>query len=108
LELLNGDIKRLREAGYSLQQIAEKRGVTRERIRQVINKYYPGTEPKTLKETEAARTFGVLEFILWKLRGRGLVHPMKIDHFYRYNEKTLVEAGKAIVSLLLHIAEFIS
>jgi hypothetical protein len=50
-ELLNGDIKRLREAGYSLELIAEKGGVTRERIRQVINIYYPGTRPKTLKKT---------------------------------------------------------
>jgi len=97
LELLNGDIKRLREAGYSFELIAEKGGVTRERIRQVINKYYPGTEPKTLKETEAARTLGVSGSILGKLRRQGHVHPMKIGHFYRYNEKTLDEARNAMV-----------
>ncbi len=97
LELLNGDIKLLREAGYSFKLIAEKGGVTRERIRQVINKYYPGTKPKSLKETEAARTLGVSEYTLWKLRRQGLVHPVKIGPFYRYNEKTLDDARKAMV-----------
>lgn len=97
VELLDGEIKRLREAGYTFQQIAEKGGVTRGRIEQVIKKYYPGTEPRTLNEKEAAKLLGIPYDTLLRLRRNGLVHPVKLGRFYRYDGKTLEEVRKAMI-----------
>lgn len=91
MQLLDGEVKRLREAGYSLEQIAEKGGVTRERIRQIINKFYPGTKPKLLSERQVAKTFGVSAPVIGNLRTRGVTHPVRIGNVYRYDEKTIEE-----------------
>ncbi len=96
IEFLDGDIKRLREAGYTLQQIAEKGGVTRERIRQIIERYYPGVEPKLLLQSEVAKRFGVPRSTLEGFIERGLTHPIKRGSRYRYDDKALEEVKKAL------------
>jgi len=89
IQSLDGDIKQLREKGYSLEYIGGKGGVTRERIRQVINKYYPGTKPKSFSESQVANMLGISTDILRDRRKKGLVHPVKIGNTYRYDEKIL-------------------
>lgn len=96
MELLDGEIKLLREAGYSLEQIAEKGGVTRERIRQLINRYYPGVKSKLLSERQVAKTFGVSPSTISSLRRRGLIHPVQIGDTYRFNEKAVEEVKTAL------------
>lgn len=96
MELLDGEIKLLREAGYSLEQIAEKGGVTRERIRQIINRFYPGVKSKLLSERQVAKTFGVSPSTISSLRRRGLIHPVKIGDTYRFDEKTVEEVKTAL------------
>ena len=58
MQLLDGEIKQLREAGYSLEQIADKGGVSKERVRQIIKKFYPGTKQKLLSQRQVAKRFG--------------------------------------------------
>lgn len=96
MELLNGEIKLLREAGYSLEQIAEKGGVTRERIRQIINRYYPGVKSKLLSERQVAKTFGVSPYTINSLRRRGLIHPVPIGDTHRFDEKAVEEIKAAL------------
>jgi hypothetical protein len=89
VELLDGDIKKMREAGYTLSQIAQRGGVTRERIRQVINEFYPGTKPKTLTELQVAKKLGVPSRIIKDLRIKGVIQPIIIGDSYRYNGRIL-------------------
>jgi len=98
-QLFGGEIKRLREEGYSLQQIGEMVGVTRERVRQILNKYYPGTKPKLLSTRQVAERSGVPESVIRKLRRSGLIHPARMarnSNSYRYEEKTLQEVKIAL------------
>ena len=96
IQLLGGEIKQLREAGYSLKQIADKAGVTRERIRQIINKYYPGTKSNLLSEPQVANTFGVSSTLIRNLRRQGLIHPVRIGNAIRYNKKAIEEIRTAL------------
>lgn len=96
IELLDGDIKKMREAGYTLAQIAQRGGVTRERIRQVINTFYPGTKPKTLTESQTAKMLGVTLDIIKGLRIKGVIQPIKIGAFYRYDRKNLRKIKAAL------------
>ena len=91
MQLLDGEIKQLREAGYSLEQIADKGGVSKERVRQIIKKFYPGTKPKLLSQRQVAKRFGVSPGTIANLRKRGLVCPVRIGNTCRYDEKTVEE-----------------
>jgi hypothetical protein len=96
-EILGSEIKTLREEGFSLEYIGKKEGVTRERIRQVINKYYPGIKPVSFSESKAANILGITTEILRKRRIQGLIHPVKIGQTYRYDEKT-TEAARLLLN----------
>lgn len=96
MQLLDGDIKRLREEGYTLQQIGEKGGVTKEWIRQILKQYYPGTKSKVLSESQTAKILGVSITKIIHLRRKGLIRPEKTNKNYRYDEKTIEEVKKTL------------
>ena len=96
IELLDGDIKRLREEGYTLSEIAKKGGVTKERIRQVISQFYPGTKPRVYAESKAASMLGISTYKIGALRKQGLIHPKKYGRIYRYDKETLKEVRMAL------------
>ena len=59
-EEYGGLIATLRSGGSTLQQIGERLGVTRERVRQVLREHFPDCSPP-LGTREAARTLGMSE-----------------------------------------------
>ena len=84
----NGLIKDMRESGLTLQSIGNHIGRTRERVRQILNEFYPDTQrPKT--ENQVACLLGSSNTALRKLRGKNILNPKHIGHCYIYDEKDI-------------------
>lgn len=96
IELLDGSIKELREAGYSLEHIGKKGGVTKERMRQVIKKYYPGIKPKLPTERQVAKMLVISPIVIVNFRNKGLIKPTKFGPLYRYDKKTINQLKKLL------------
>ena len=97
----DNQIADMRRQGYSLQQIGDSVGVTRERIRQLLKrKIRRLIEPIVCNEDEAARRIGCNSIVLVHLRKRGLVNPKRYSFFWLYDAsemdkaKQLVEASR--------------
>lgn len=93
VELYNGTIPDMRKEGYSLQAIGDFcGGVTRERIRQILNKFYPNTVSPLLNENKAEKLLGFPPCSLLQLRRKGLVKPIRRGTFFLYDRAELEKA----------------
>lgn len=96
LETYNGEIANMRRQGYTLQAIGDTVGVSRERIRQILFKYYPGVKMSLLPENQMAKVIGCLPDRLTKLRTSGMVNPKHLGKFYLYSTEDMGEAMLAL------------
>ncbi len=80
--------------GYSLQQIGDAVGVTRERIRQLLEKHAV-TKPSFYTEKQVARLIGCSTWFLCNLRRRGVINPKRSGHLL-YSVDDLTEARRAL------------
>lgn len=75
-----GTIIQMRQSGASLQQIADRLGISRERVRQLLVRHCGSTrvDAYLLGMTELARGVGCSTSYIRKLRRRGITRPAKI------------------------------
>ena len=72
-------ITEMRQSGASLQQIASRFGVSRERIRQLLVKQYGSTKVnRLLGIAEVERYAGCSQSYIHRLRRRGIIQPAKV------------------------------
>lgn len=95
-QVYNGEIVSLRREGHTLQQIGDHVGVTRERIRQILNEHYGKVEILLLPEIKVAKLIGCTSNRLEQLRDRGLIHPARIGYYYRYSRDDIEMAMLAL------------
>lgn len=77
-ETYNGQVKQLRNQGLSLAKIGDKVGVTRERIRQILEKHYGTTIPSGLiPRIRLAKLLGCSDPMLKTFENEGKVHPSR-------------------------------
>lgn len=96
----NGLIAKMRSEGYSLQFIGNTcGGVSRERIRQVLNKHFGGIKPAVLTENAVAKLLGCQYYQVTALRTKGIVTPKRMGHFWCYNRDEIEKAALGIQKL---------
>ncbi len=91
-ETYSRQIANMRQQGYTLQEISDTVGVTRERIRQILWKHYRGIEPLLVPEQKVARIIGCSTFTLQKLRKSGVINPRHSNYFYLYSRDDIEKA----------------
>lgn len=70
---------RMRQSGASLQQIASRFGITRQRASQLLVKYYGSTRIQDLlTSTDLIRLAGCTQRYICKLQRRGIIQPAKV------------------------------
>lgn len=99
--IYNGEIATMRREGKTLQSIGDKIGVTRERVRQILNQYYGGTKTSFLSEHQVAVLCGCSDQIIRRMREQGLVNPRLYGHYYLYDRD---EVEKAYLAYLRQCA----
>ncbi len=93
----------MRQAGLTLQQIGDIVGVTRERVRQILQKNFGTTRVRSLPcEWEAAKILGCAYSTLRDVRERGLLHPIRVGLFIRYSEEELKKADSILKKKCAH------
>lgn len=69
----------MRQSGATLQQIANHCGISRERVRKLLIKYYGSTRIQDLLTiTELAHRAGCAQRYIYKLQYRGTIQPAKV------------------------------
>lgn len=101
VEIYNGEILAMRKDGDTLQSIGDKIGVTRERVRQILNQYYGGTKTSFLSEHQVAVLCGCSDRIIGRMREQGLVNPRLSGHYKLYDRD---EVEKAYLAYLRQCA----
>lgn len=72
-------IYQMRQSGATLQQIANRCGISRERVRRLLIKYYGSTRIQDfLTMTELAHLAGCTQRYIYKLEQRGTIKPAKV------------------------------
>ena len=97
VQLLGNEIPTLRTHGYTLQAIGDKAACSRERIRQIINKYYGGVKPETLCQEQVAELLNINTMRLLRLRRKGLINPERYGHALIYSNE-LIEKIKLLLN----------
>jgi len=89
-DIYNGLIPEMRKEGHSLQAIGDAcGGISKERVRQIIAKYYPGTQVLLLSEAQASKMLG---FRLECLRRKNLIILKKTGNRFLYDRNALEKA----------------
>lgn len=96
VDIYNGEIVAMRKEGNTLQSIGDKIGVTRERVRQILNEYYSGTKMPFLPEHQVAKICGCSDFTLAKIRKQGLVKPRRAGILHLYDRDEVERAYSAM------------
>lgn len=92
------ELKNLREQGYTLQEIGDKYGVTRERIRQLLATHYGTTRLSTLvPRMTLAKLMGHSDDVLLRLEREGLVKPIHHNAQYLYDTKDIEQISKMLI-----------
>lgn len=92
----NGLIPDMRKSGYTLQEICDHCGVSRERIRQVLEKYYHNPKSGLLSEHKVAELLEVSSFTLACMRKKGAILPVHHGNQWHY-DTALIEKVRALV-----------
>lgn len=96
-DIYNGAIAGFRNEGHTLRETGKQFGVTRERIRQILQEHYGGTMvPHLLPEMRAAQLIGCIRGTLKRLRERGIVNPRHSALRYWYSVDDLELAMLAL------------
>lgn len=104
-ETYNGQVKELRNQGLTLQAIGDKVGVSRERIRQILNKHYGTAATPLISRTRLAKIIGCSVPVLTKLEKQGRVKPIHIGFYCLYNRDMAEEAMLALQKQCEHCGE---
>ena len=98
--LYGGEIKALRDQGHTLQVIADKCGVSRQRIHQILVKQYGSTKGDNTFVTReaAARLLGTSPTTLRYLEKKGKVKPMQARPCARvlYDDEAMRQVSVAL------------
>lgn len=99
-QIYNGEIKTLRNEGYSLRLIGDKFGVSRERIRQILNQHY-GTIVRSgfVSRNKLSKLLKCAEFTLRKLEQEGTLNPKHMGGNYLYDRDESEKAALEIYRL---------
>ena len=90
-------IVKMRRSGYTLQEIGDYVGVTRERVRQMLQEHQAKTEAVLLIETKVAKLIGCSTDRLKRLRRQGIVNPMhRGKRFHCYDRAELEKVKLAL------------
>ena len=90
-------IVQMRQSGYTLQEIGDYAGVTRERIRQLLLKHCGNIEMSLLKESVLAREIGCPVWRLRKLRIQGILEARyRGKRFHCYDKGELEKVTLAL------------
>lgn len=83
-EVYGSQIVEMRRQGYTLQEIGDKVGVSRERVRQLLTEHN-APKPSVYKQAQVARLVGCGDGVLDRLRKKGVVSPVRHGHFWVYS-----------------------
>lgn len=105
-EVYNGEIKELRDQGLTLQAIGDKVGVTRERVRQILNEHYNTAGISGLiARYQLAQIIGCSEPRLKMLEREGKLNPLHSGRSFFYNRDEAERAVLALQRFCLHCGE---
>lgn len=104
-QVYNVQIAELRKQGHTLQEIGDRVGVTRERVRQILEEHYGRIEIPLLPECKAAELIGCNPTRLDKLRRLGIIQPKRQGRCFRYSREDIEEAMLALQKQCLHCGE---
>jgi len=99
-DLYNGQVKEFRSQGYTLQAIGDKFGVTRERIRQILNEHYGNTRRGLITRESLAKFLKCSATTLGKMEKQGILKPTHRGRLHLYNRD---EAEKATLRTVHHL-----
>ena len=84
-------IVEMRRSGYTLQEIGDSIGVTRERVRQVLQERCGRIEKLFLTESEVASEIGCSIWRVVNLRKRGILKPCRRGNSLNYYDRGELE-----------------
>ena len=90
--IFDGVIPTLRTGGSTLQEIGDKCGVSRERIRQILNEYYPDNvqRPERLATRNTiASLVGHSSGVLKRMEAKGILTPIHRGTLYLYPKENI-------------------
>ncbi len=91
-DIYNGTIPNMRKEGYTLQEIGNTMGVTRERIRQILARFYGNAKTDLLPEGRVAKIIGCNSHRLEKLRKQGVLTPRHTSYDWLYSKEEIEKA----------------
>lgn len=86
------EIIELRRQGYTLEQIGQRFGRTRERIRALLKKRIGTTKVPMANQEQVIRMLSTGSNIFQNYRREGLLTPIKINHFVYYPDREIDKA----------------
>ena len=102
-EVHSSRIVEMRRSGYTLQEIGDIVGVTRERVRQLLDEHCGKIETPLLSERKVADEIGCSIWRLKKLRRQGILQPRhRGKYLYYYDRGELEEVKLAVQRHCLH------
>lgn len=103
--IYNGQVKSLRNQGLTLQAIGDRVGVTRERIRQILEEHYGTTKISGfIFRDRLARLIGCSSSYLFSLEKRGVLNPIHRGSYYLYDREESEKAALAVARQKEHWA----
>lgn len=94
----NEKIASMRTEGFTLEDIGSEVGLTKERIRQILEKDYPSVKTESLTERALAKLLGCSTGKLVRMRERGVISPRITGkrHSTIYSPAEIKKAQKAL------------
>jgi len=84
----------MRRSGYTLQKIGDHVGVSRERVRQILEEHHVKPESQLLTESKVAKVIGCSIYRLRRVRKQGRLNPLHRGNPYHYYDKADLEKVK--------------
>jgi len=92
----NGILAKMRQSGSTLVEIGNAVGVSRERIRQILNENYDEIKRTCLTEKEVVLLLGCSVSKLGRLRRQGILKPRHTSSLYLYDAEEVKKARLAM------------